>query len=126
MKNVEWIGSCLRDLRKFPEEVRDEVGFSLFLAQQGDTAVNVVPLLGFGGANVLEVVIDESDSTYRAVYTVRFEKAVYGLHAFQKKSKRGIATPKRDIDLIKSRLKLAKEHYAKHYEDSTLKKDARK
>jgi phage-related protein len=115
MKKVEWMGGCLKDLKRFPKEVREEVGFTLFLAQQGDTAVNAVPLLGFGGANVLEVVIDESGSTFRAVYTVRFEEAVYALHAFQKKSKRGVATPKRDMDLIRSRLKLAQAHYSRHY-----------
>lgn len=124
MKKVEWIGGCLKDLKRFPDDVRHEVGFALFLAQQGGTAVNVMPLLGFGGANVLEVVIDDTGSTYRAVYTVRFEKAIYALHAFQKKSKRGTATPKREIDLIRSRLKLAQAHYARHYETTKKKKDA--
>ena len=123
MKKVEWMGGCLKDLKAFPEEVRQEVGFCLFLAQQGGKAINVVPLVGFGSANVLEVVIDDSGDTYRAVYTVRFEKAIYALHAFQKKSKKGVATPKRDLDLIRSRLKLAREHYAKHYGASAKKKD---
>jgi phage-related protein len=73
-------------------------------------------LKGFGGAGVLEVVEDFAGNTYRAVYTVKFEEVVYVLHAFQKKSKKGRETPKSDIDLIRSRLKLAEEHYKKTYE----------
>jgi phage-related protein len=69
-------------------------------------------LKGFGGAGVLEVVDDFDGDTYRAVYTVRFAGVVYVLHAFQKKAKRGIATPKREIDLIEQRLKRAREDYA--------------
>jgi phage-related protein len=69
------------------------------------------PLKGFTGAGVLEVVEDHMGDTYRAVYTVRFADAVYVLHAFQKKSKSGIATPQRDIDLIKTRLQRAQEHH---------------
>jgi phage-related protein len=68
-------------------------------------------LAGFGGTGVLEVVEDFQTDTYRAVYTVRFSKAIYVIHVFQKKSKRGIATPKSDIDLIRKRLKLAEEDY---------------
>lgn len=124
MKKVEWMGGCLKDLQEFPEDVKQEIGFTLFVAQQGGTAVNVVPLVGFGGANVLEVIVDDCGSTFRAVYTVRFEKAIYALHAFQKKSRRGVATPKRDLDLIRSRLKLAEAHYARHYETTAKQKDA--
>jgi len=76
-------------------------------AQLGEKAETAKPLKGFGGAGVLEVVEDFDGSTYRAVYTVRFSTAVYVLHAFQKKSKKGIATPKKEIDLVKARLKLA-------------------
>jgi phage-related protein len=115
MKPVHWVGSTRKDLKAFPEAVREEVGFSLYLAQQGGKAVNAVPMVGFKGAKVLEVVIDEQGDTFRAVYTVKFSKAVYVLHAFQKKSKKGIATPKPDIDLINTRLKAAEEHYRLMY-----------
>jgi len=77
----------------------------------GLKAINAKPLAGFGGASVLEIVDDFQTDTYRAVYTVRFRDVVYVLHAFQKKSKKGIATPKADLDLIKRRLKFAKEDY---------------
>jgi phage-related protein len=96
-------------LKSFPEEVRDSVGFALFQAQTGLKHSDAKPLVGFGGASVLEVIEVHDRSTYRAVHTVRFANAVYVLHAFQKKSKKGIATAKQDIDLIKARLKLAEE-----------------
>lgn len=70
---------------------------------------------GFKGASLLEIVEDFDGDAYRAVYTVRFEGVVYVLHAFQKKSKRGIATPKQEIELIEARLKRAKEHYEQYY-----------
>jgi phage-related protein len=85
-------------------------GYALYLAQLGDKHDQAKPLKGFGGAGVLEVVEDHDGDTYRAVYTVRIAKAVYVLHVFQKKAKRGIATPKSDLDLIKQRLRAAQEH----------------
>jgi phage-related protein len=88
------------------------MGFALYLAQQGGKHRDAKPLSGFGGAGVLEVVADSSGSTYRAVYTVRLAGRVYVLHSFQKKSKRGIETPKAEINLIKSRLKRAEEEHA--------------
>ena len=112
-KPVVWIGSSLEDLKEFPEEVRGEVGYALYLAQTGSRHPNAKPLKGFGGARVLEIVEDHDGDTYRAVYTVKLAGIVYVLHAFQKKSKQGIATPKQDIDLIKERLKRAQEHHAK-------------
>ena len=111
MKPLFWIGSSRNDLCEFPEDVRREAGFSLHLAQKGDKALNAVPMTGFGSAKVLEVVIDNRGNTYRAVYTVKFAKAVYVLHAFQKKSRKGIATPKPDIDLIRRRLAAAEHDY---------------
>ncbi|GAA0603393.1 type II toxin-antitoxin system RelE/ParE family toxin [Paenochrobactrum glaciei] len=111
MKDVFWMGATLEEVRDFPIEVRQEIGFSLHLAQEGRKAVNVTPLVGFGGASVLEVISNGDGGTYRAVYTIRFSDAVYVLHAFQKKSKRGIATPKKEINLIKERLKAAEQHY---------------
>jgi phage-related protein len=91
------------------------VGYALYLAQIGTRALKTKPLKGFGGAGVLEVVTDHDGNAYRAAYTVKFAKVIYVLHAFQKKSKKGTATPKPDIDLIKQRLASAAEHYERHY-----------
>lgn len=115
-KPLHWVGSSKKDVLGFPDEVRAEVGYTLWLAQLGDKGINAIPMVGFGGAKVLEVVIDDVGDTYRAVYTVKFAKAVYVLHAFQKKAKHGIATPQSDVNLIKFRLKGAEEHYRLHYE----------
>jgi phage-related protein len=115
-KPIEWIGSCLKDLREFPEDVKDAIGVALDVAQQGDKHDAAKPLQGFGGAGVLEVIDDFDGDTYRAVYTVKFKGVVYALHAFQKKSKKGISTPKDEIDLVKKRLKAAEEHYKENYE----------
>ncbi|HYZ26775.1 MAG TPA: type II toxin-antitoxin system RelE/ParE family toxin [Geminicoccaceae bacterium] len=110
-KPVRWVGSSKEDLRDFPEEVRRRVGGALWDAQLGLKAPYAKPLRGFGGAGVLEIVDDFDGDTYRAVYTVRFVGAVYVLHAFQKKSRRGIATPKAELDLIRQRLRRATEDY---------------
>jgi phage-related protein len=101
---------------RFPEDVREVIGFALYQAQLGEKHVSAKPLKGFKGAGVLEVVEDSDGNTYRTVYTVRFGKAVYVLHAFQKKAKQGIKTPKNEIDLVESRLKNAAAHYKEHYE----------
>ncbi|MGO9124333.1 MAG: type II toxin-antitoxin system RelE/ParE family toxin [Terriglobales bacterium] len=106
---IVWIGSSRRDLRAFPREVRRDIGQSLYVAQQGETDPSVKPLRGFGGASVMEVVARHQGDTWRAVYTVRYQEAVYVLHAFQKKSKRGIATPKHEMDLIRQRLDMAEQ-----------------
>lgn len=113
IKGIVWIGSSRRDLKSFPAEVKDVMGYALYQAQVGRKAPSAKPLTGFGGAGVLEIVEDHKTNTYRAVYTVKFSELVYVLHAFQKKSKKGIATPKPDIDLIKRRLKVAEEDYKK-------------
>jgi len=109
VKPLYWLGSSKEDLCAFPEEVRRNVGYALHFAQAGDRHPSAKPLKGFGGAAVLEVVEHQAGDTYRTVYTVKFAGAVYVLHAFQKKAKRGIATPKQELDLIKARLKLAEE-----------------
>jgi phage-related protein len=109
LKPLFWVGSSKRDLLSLPEPVVDLFGFALCLAQDGRKHEQAKPLRGFGSAGVLEVVEDWDRSTYRAVYTVRFEGVVFVLHIFQKKSKRGAATPKADIDLIHQRLKAAKQ-----------------
>ena len=101
---VVWIGSSRRDLRAFPRKVRREIGVALYAAQLGEIDPAAKSLRGFGGASVIEIVSEDKGGSWRAVYTVRFVEAVYVLHAFQKKSKRGIATPRQDLDLIKRRL----------------------
>ena len=111
---LEWIGSSYRDLMALPVDVRRCFGFALSLAQTGDQHDAAKVLKGFGGAGVLEVVEDDAGGTYRAVYTVRFAEAVFVLHCFQKKSKRGIETPKEDMDIIRARLKVA-EHLVKEW-----------
>ncbi len=111
-KSLEWIGSSPKDLMALPADVRRLFGFALSLAQVGDKHDSAKVLKGFGGAGVLEVVEDDAGGTYRAVYTVKFVEAVFVLHCFQKKSKRGIATPKEDMDIIHARLKIA-EAYVK-------------
>lgn len=110
LKPLYWLGSTLTSLRDSPESVKDDVGYALELVQRGKTPLNAKPLKGFGGASVLEIVEDFDGDTWRAVYTVAIANAVYVLHFFQKKSKRGIATPKKELDLIKRRLKEAIEH----------------
>ncbi|MEM9452329.1 MAG: type II toxin-antitoxin system RelE/ParE family toxin [Cyanobacteria bacterium P01_E01_bin.6] len=117
LKPVLWVGSALKDLKAFPEEVRSEVGFALFQAQRGEKPLNTKPLKGYSGASVLEIRENFDKDTYRVVYTVQFAKAVYVLHAFQKKSKTGIATPKKDLATIDSRLKDAQQHYAANYQE---------
>ena len=97
----------------FPEDVKHVMGFALHQAQIGEKNVDAKPLKGFGGASTLEVVDDYDGDTYQAVYTVKFEGFVYVLHCFQKKSKKGIATPKEDIDLIRARLKDAQALHQK-------------
>lgn len=110
-KVLIWLGSSLDDLREFPEEPRREVGFALREAQNGGKHPDAKPLKGFHWASVLEILEDYDTDTYRAVYTVKFEEAIYVLHCFQKKSKSGISTPRQDMDLIETRLKQAeKEH----------------
>jgi phage-related protein len=110
VKPVHWMASSLKDFRAFPDEVQDTMGYALYLAQIGERHEQAKPLKGFGGASVLEIVEDHDGETYRAVYTVKLAGAVYVLHAFQKKAKRGMATPKQDMDLIRQRLKAAMEH----------------
>ena len=107
LRPLVWIGSSLKDLRAFPEEVKDEMGYALYEAQCGLTPLCAKPLHGFGGAQVLEIVASYRSDAYRAVYTVKFEGVIYVLHAFQKKSKKGMKTPQLDADLILRRLKQA-------------------
>jgi phage-related protein len=110
-----FVGASRRELQALPAEVQDEMGYALFEAQCGGTPLSAKPLLGFGGRGVLEIVENFDGNTYRAVYTVRFGEAVYVLRAFQKKSKKGIATPKTEIELIKARLRTAEEDHRKRF-----------
>jgi phage-related protein len=107
MKPVEWIGSSYKDFIALPEAIQDTMGHALYLAQTGRMHMSAKVLKGFGGAGVVELVEDDRRGTYRAVYTVKFESAVYVLHAFQKKSKKGIETPREEIELVRRRMKIA-------------------
>ncbi|HNQ56237.1 MAG: type II toxin-antitoxin system RelE/ParE family toxin [Rhodocyclaceae bacterium] len=106
-KPLEWVGSSKKDLMALPAGVRKFFGHALDFAQRGGQHGAAKVLKGFGGAGVLEVVEDDAGGTYRAIYTVKFEEAVFVLHCFQKKSRRGIATPKEDMDIVRARLKVA-------------------
>jgi phage-related protein len=108
-KPVVWVGSSRKDLREFPDPVQDHVGYALYVAQRGGRHRDAKPLSGFGGAGVVEVVTDYRGDTFRAVYTLRYAGTVYVLHAFQKKSKTGRETPRRDMDLIHQRLREAEQ-----------------
>jgi phage-related protein len=109
LKPLAWVGSAKRDLLALPEEVIDAFGYALYVAQTGKKHEKAKVLHGFGSAGVLEVVEDWRGDTYRAVYTVRFSAAVFVLHVFQKKAKRGVATPRQDMELIRDRLKVAEQ-----------------
>lgn len=103
--------SARKDFAAFPAAAHREVGYALYLSQTGAKHEAAKALKGFGDACVLEVVTSVDGDAFRTVYTVRFAKAVYVLHAFQKKSKIGAATPKLEIELVRKRLKDAKLHH---------------
>lgn len=111
LKPLNFIGSTRKDILKFPKAVRYDVGFDLYRIQQSRTPESTKPLKGLSG--VMEIVERYDTDTYRAVYVANLGGEVYVLHCFKKKSKRGIKTPKEDIDVIKHRLRLAKEHSKK-------------
>src|SRR5439155_8530418 len=96
LKPVTWVGSSLKDLRAFPASVQDFVGYALYVAQRGGKHQDAKVLTGVGGAGVLEVITDYRGDTFRAVYTLKYAGTIYVLHAFQKKSKIGQETPRRD------------------------------
>jgi phage-related protein len=109
MRPLFWVGSSKKDLIALPGQVKDVFGYALFLAQLGRKHDQAKPLAGFGSAGVIEIIENEKGNAYRGVYTVRFASGIYVLHVFQNKSKRGIATPKADMELIKDRLSLAQQ-----------------
>jgi len=115
---VHWMGSSLDDLRACPDRVQDTVGYALFLAQLGKQHPATKRLKG-DLRGLVAVVEDHEGSTYRAVYTTKLVGVVYVLHVFQKKSTHGIATPKRELDLIKTRLRRAREHHTAHWDKET-------
>ncbi len=106
-KPLIWIGSSKKDLMALPIGVRKFFGHALNFAQNGEQHDASKVLKGFGSAGVLELVEDDADGTYRAVYTVKFREAVFVLHCFQKKSKSGISTPKKYMEVVRARLKVA-------------------
>lgn len=113
-KAVVWVGASRERLKAFPEPVQKSVGFALWFAQIGSKHPHAKVLRGFGSAGVVEIIEDWDGNTYRAVYTVKFADFVYVLHCFQKKSKRGVTTPKGDVALIRSRLVMANaDHQAR-------------
>ena len=113
-KDIIWVGSSRRDIQRFPEPVKDNIGFALRQIQKGKSPLCTKPLKGLG-PRVLEVLEDFDGDAYRAVYTVKFDEVVYALHCFQKKSKKSVETPPRDKDLVAARLKLAEAHYEANY-----------
>jgi phage-related protein len=117
LRPLLWVGSSKRDYGNFPSRVQDGFGFELFLVQTGQHPPSGKPLKGFG-SGVVELIRDFDGDTYRAVYTVRFRAAVYMLHAFKKKSKRGAKTPQSDVELIRRRLKDAELDYAQRFVES--------
>ena len=108
LRKVRWVGDSREQLQKFPSQVRKDIGHALYLVQTGQTPPSSKPMRGLE-SGVFEIVDDYDTNAYRAVYTVKIGRSLYVLHAFQKKSKRGIATPKKEIDQIKRRLRRAKE-----------------
>jgi phage-related protein len=109
LRPLIWVGPSREDFRDFPEPVQDRMGYALYVAQRGGKHRDSKPLSGFGGAGVLEVIGDFRGDAFRAVYTVRLAGAVFVLHVFQKKSKTGAETPRRDIELIRQRLREAEQ-----------------
>lgn len=111
LRPLDFIAGARQELKTFPVEVQHDIGRALMAVQSGFKPRNAKPLKGFGGASVLEIIEDHRGSTYRVIYTIRFGKIIYVLHCFQKKSKKGISTPKQNLDLIRKRLSRAEEAY---------------
>jgi len=117
-KPLHWVGSAKKDLLGFPGQVKDDVGFALGVVQYGGHPPSAKPWKGLG-PGVLEIVENDGSGTYRTVYTVRFRKAVYVLHAFQKKSPSGIRTARTDVKLVATRLITALQDYEERYGKET-------
>lgn len=117
MKTLSFVGSAQKDIKDFPEDVKDDVGYALYEIQLGETPECAKPLKGLG-PGVLEIIEDFRGDKYRVVCTVKFDEVVYVLHCFQKKSKHDIETPPRDLDLIKQRLRSAEEDHRTNFKNS--------
>jgi phage-related protein len=113
---IVWLGRSDEDLRAFPGAVQEAIDLALYAAQHGGRANNTKLWKGTRGGTTLEVVEAHRGDAYRAIYTVRFPRAVYVLHVFKKKSKHGIKTPREDIETIERRLRVAEQHYRQHFE----------
>ena len=111
IKRIIWIGATRKNIRSFPLAVRRDIGQALYTAQQHQTDPAAKPLKGFHGAKVMEIIDRYDTDTYRAVYTTKFGNYLYVLHAFQKKCQKGIATPHKDIEIIRIRLEEAKRDF---------------
>jgi phage-related protein len=116
-RQLFYVGSSQRDLKDLPDPVKEEFSLGFILALRGKQHPKAKPFKGFGGNSVLEIVEDHRSGTYRAIYTVKFPKAVYVLHVFQKKSKKGIETPKQDVWLIQERFKRAEADYKETFKE---------
>jgi phage-related protein len=106
-KPIHWVGDSLKRLREFPVAVRSEIGQALYQAELGEGHPSASPMQGI---NAVEIVSNYRGDTYRGIYTTKFKGQIYVLHCFQKKSKAGIRTPKRDLELIRTRLAEAQLH----------------
>ncbi len=118
-KPVHFVASSLKDLQSLPVPVRGAVGRLLLDVQYGDTPYGAKQLKGVKGFRILELIEDHDTNTYRAFYTPGLPAAIYVLHVFQKKSRNSITTPRADIDLVRSRYKLARQHHSHHYQDAS-------
>ena len=119
IRPVRYVGDSLKVISAMPVDCQDEIGVALRHAQVGMRGYKVKVLQGFGGASVLQITSSSREGTFRVVYTVRFPQAVFVLHAFQKKSKSGRATPAEDMDRVRRRLQQAEADYAEFYPESS-------
>ena len=115
MRAIHWVASSKKDLKEMPLKIRERFGFGLYQVQLGRRPENSKILRGFGSSNVSELITEIEDGTFRAVYTIEFENAIFVLHVFQKKSKSGIETPKKEKELINNRIKLAQQEWRQIY-----------
>lgn len=115
MKEIIYLGSTLKDLKKMPNKVKGIFAHAIQIASVGGVHPDTKSLKGYGGRNVIEIKSDDKGDTYRAIYTVKFKETLYVLHIFKKKSTKGIATPKKDRELFEKRLKAATVHYKSCY-----------
>ena len=118
-KELIWNGSSKKDLSNLPNDIKHTMGYALHCAQMGSRYENSKTLKGFGSADIIEIIDTDSEGTYRVMYTIKMAEVIFVLHAFQKKSKQGIKTPQKEIDLVKTRLKQAEEIYKELFRKST-------